>query len=603
MNEDVLIYDIESETFGVPNPEKDIFKFFGCYSYKTKKYYLLQKKEEIARVIKAHKFLVGFNNKGYDNPILSRFGINLEYKIIIDLMDIFKKRANSMKTKQGFLGTLLMSYSLDFITKTLELADDDTGKKQIDYSIFKKNSWTEEERKTIYEYTVRDVEITKKLYEWCENYFDSFKLFLNKEDVRKKVYLTATIGKFAYKAICKALEWEETYGDYNIKPEERISGGYVAYPAGEKFEGDIYALDFNSLYPHIMIQCNLYGRNIKDKEGWNGGKKWETEGVYKDKELSGVGQLLKKWYADRLLYKKNKDKREYTIKIILNTIYGILNNSYYSRVFDIVAGGDCTRIGRQWVKYARKQFVEKGYEVVYTDTDSVFIRDNYNNKEQLIKVKDDIIKSIKSSIPFPQDTFDMGIDDEIKYMFFFKGKNAEKGEEDMDEYDNINKPKGFMKKNYIYVTKDDRIVIKNLGIVKKSNTKLSKKIFWDYIVPQIKSKGNVKVSKLTVKRLLQELLAEDMSLMLMRKSVGPYSQYAKTSPTGITAQISKRYGAGIHFLIPNTQGVGAGKSKKYCTLKEFKERGMKIEHIDLNNVWKELDYFIEPIKERDVFSF
>ena len=91
--------------------------------------------------------------------------------------------------------------------------------------------------------------------------------------------------------------------------------------------------------------------------------------------------------------------------------------------------------------------------------------------------------------------------------------------------------------------------------------------------------------------------------MLMRKSVGPYSQYAKTSPTGITAQISKRYGAGIHFLIPNTQGVGAGKSKKYCTLKEFKERGMKIEHIDLNNVWKELDYFIEPIKERDVFSF
>jgi len=610
IGEDVLIYDIETRVFGKPDSSKDRLRIFGCYSYKTKKYYLLTRKDQIQKIINAHRFLVGFNNvgthlqPGYDNPVLRREGINLEYKRFIDLRNVFKQRASQMKIKKGMLGDLIMEYSLRYITELLDIVNREEGKLDIDYSLFMKETWTKEETEEIMKYTKRDIEITKKLYEWVEEYFDGFKVFLNEDDVKKKYYLTKSMAGLAYKAICKAMKWEEEKGDK--ADDQRISGGYVSYPAGEQFKGDIYCLDFNSLYPHIMIQSNLYDRkkdmlDNDDRPIWSGGNKWKVEGTYYADKLAGVCELLKGWYADRLKYKKEKDRREYTLKIFINIIYGILNNPYYKKVYDRVAGGDCTRIGRQWIKYARKCFKEAGYKVVYTDTDSVYVIDHLKDKEKLLLARDKIINDIKESVPFPQDTFDMGIDDEIKYIFFFKGGSKDKEtDEKLDADDMLNKSLGFMKKNYIYVTKDDRVIIKNLGIKKKNNSALSRKIFWEHLVPEIK-KGTIKFSKTFIKNLIMKLLEEDVKLSTMRKEVGNFEQYK--APTCLAAQIAKRYGPGIHFLIPNTAGIGIGKGKHFCTLEEFQENKLRIDHIDLSNVWMELEYFIKPVVTKNIFDF
>ena len=612
VSDDVLIYDIETRTFGKPDSSKDKLRIFGCYSYKTKKSYLLTKKEDIQKIIDGHKFLVGFNNvgtrlePGYDNPILEREGFNMKYKIFIDLKNVIKDRAAVIKIKKGLLKDILMEYKLDYITRMLDLVDDETAKDEIDYKIFQKDVWTAEEKAKIAHYTRRDIEITKKLYEWVEDYFQVLKPFVKQEDIDKKKYLTDSIAKFTYKAICKAMKWEERYNtNISDEHEETISGGYVAYPAGEKFEGDIYCLDFNSLYKSIMVQCNLHGRKkdslVDDgRPVWFGGGKWKVEGAYYSDVLSPVGQQLKDWYKDRVAFKKAGDRKEYTIKIILNTAYGVLDNIYYANVYDKIASGDCTRLGRQWTKYARKVFKENGYTVIYSDTDSIFILDPFNDKEKMLKIKDKIINDIKQTVPFNDEYFDMGIDDEIKYMYFFKGGNKDKDDAEFDEDDFINKSKGFMKKNYIYVTKDDRVVIKNLGIKKKSNTPLSKKIFWEYLVPKIK-KGQIKFSKLFIKTLIEELLEKDIMLMALRKDVGQPEQYK--SKTSLVYQIATKYGSGISFLIPNIRGVGVGKGKNYCTEEEFKERNLKIDDIDLSNVMKELDYFIKPPVIKDIFSF
>jgi len=623
ISRDVLIYDIETRTFGKPDSSKDLLRIFGCYSYKTDKYYLLTDKQQIQKIIDAHRFLVGFNNAGtkfepgYDNPVLIREGINFKYKTIIDLRNIFRQRASQMKIKKGMLGDLLMEFSLDFISKMIGIVDDKEGKMDIDYSIFQKDTWSKEETELISKYTKRDVEVTKKLYEWVEEYFYGFREFITEEDVKKKVYLTQSMAKLAYKAICKAMKWEEEKGQ--SFDDDRISGGYVSYPAGEQFEGDIYCLDFNSLYPHIMIQCNLYGRcknamvgigEEQDRETWFGGGKWKVEGAYYSDKLSGVCELLKNWYADRVKFKKERDRREYTLKIFINIIYGILNNPYYAKVYDRVAGGDCTRIGRQWIKYARKVFKENGYKVVYTDTDSVYVVDPFKDKTKLLETKDKVINDIKASVPFPQDTFDMGIDDEIKYIFFFKGGSKDKeSDEQLDADDMLNKSLGFMKKNYLYVAKkfdrdgnyiEDKVVIKNLGIKKKDKSPLARKIFWEHLVPKIKE-GQIKFSKTFIKELIIKLLKEDINLAVMRREVGHFEQYK--SQTSLPAQIAKKYGSGIHFLIPNTKGIGVGKGKNFCTMEEFKANNLRLEDINLDNVWKELEYFIKPVVTKNIFDF
>lgn len=607
ISQDTLIYDIETRVFGLPDPKRDILKIFGCYSYKTNKYYLITNIEQMKTVINSHKYLVGFNNKAYDNPILERSGVSLKYKIIIDLMEVFKKRAGAMKIDKGMLGNLLMSYSLDFISKTIGVVDEKDGKIEIDYKKFQKDVWTEEELKEISIYTKRDLEVTKKMYEWLENYFESFKSFVYDKDIENKSYLTCTTASFAYKAICKEMGWKEEYNDNKEIDEERIGGGYVSYPAGERFEDNIYCFDFASLYPSIMIQCNLHNRKKEnesnDRPIWNGNGVWKTEGSYYSDKLGGIGELFKKWYNDRVVFKKAKDRREYTIKIALNSSYGVTDNPSFKHIFDKVAAGDCTRIGRQWIKYVRRKLREKGYKMIYSDTDSVYLQDTYKDKDKLLKEINEIIDYIRSTVPFPQDFFGMALEAEIKYMFFFKGGNEKEMDGDMDEDDFLNRSLGLMSKNYIYITKDNKVVIKNLGLNKKSNSGLSKKIFWDYLVPEMIKTGNCKFSKAYIQELITKLLKEDITLASMRKEVSIFKDYEEKSPTCLSAQISKKWGSGIHFLITNNKGWGVGKGKSYCTVDEFKEHKGTINDIDLSNVWDELDYFIKPQITKNIFEF
>ncbi len=241
-NDRVLIYDIECATIGKkPDIKTDMMKFFGAYSYITDKYYVvpISDKKFIQKLIDSHKFLVGFNNKDYDDPIIQRHGFSLEYKRIIDLREIFKKRAGSMFASGQILSKALMSYSLDFITRFLKIVDEETAKDTLDYNIFKKNTWTQEEKQKIKHYTERDLEVTRKLYEWVEDYFEGFKDFVPEEEYKNKKHLTDTMAKYGYKADCYFMNWEPVYNtdmDFNNRDdEEKIAGGYVAYPAGEQF--------------------------------------------------------------------------------------------------------------------------------------------------------------------------------------------------------------------------------------------------------------------------------------------------------------------------------------------------------------------------------
>ena len=236
------------------------------------------------------------------------------------------------------------------------------------------------------------------------------------------------------------------------------------------------------------------------------------------------------------------------------------------------------------------------------NTDSCYIELGNGTREEIDKITEEIIRDIKKTLPFPQDTFDMSTDADIKYLYFFKGEKKNDSDDGLEPDDIEAKKLGFLKKNYIYVDNNGEVTIKNLGIKKKSNSKLSKKIFWEYLIPDMKL-GNCVFKKAYIRNLIITLLEKDYTLASMRKNVGTYAQYQKTSPDSLSAQIAKTYGHGIHFLIPNTMGKGVGKGKKYCTVEEFKNYKFRMEHIDTTNVWKELKYFIKAPVTKNIFEF
>ena len=456
------------------------------------------------------------------------------------------------------------------------------------------NEWTQDEKNTIEEYALRDVKITKDLYIWIENYFKSFRDYVSEEDINSKKYLTCSTAVFTYKSVCKAMGWKEEYS--NQKSAGSYGGGYVAYPAGKEFHGNIYCLDFSSLYPSIMHQCGIFSMK---STGWSGGKLFKTDGIYNDKEQGKTEQLIKKMYEDRIRFKKTNDPRQYSLKIQINACYGLLGSPPFLHLYNKTAASDVTKLGRQWIKYARNKFFEAGYNVIYTDTDSVYIVDHINNKDKILEIKSNIINDIKSSVPFPYNGFDMSIDAEISDIYFYKGEVKDKAtDSEMDEYDKINKPKGFLKKNYIYVTKSGKVKVKNLGVVKKSLSALSRKLFNDVIIEKIKNDKVGTFSEHFIKSAAYNLLEKDLDLSAIRFNIKPFNSYKLESQ--MQAQISKLHGNGIKFMIPvikdifeGNKLITVGKDKKYILLDDFKRLKISIDKIDLSRVWAELNYFIK----------
>jgi len=72
-------------------------------------------------------------------------------------------------------------------------------------------------------------------------------------------------------------------------------------------------------------------------------------------------------------YKKNKDETgRYAIKILLNSFYGVMA-SPMCRYYNLELANAITAFARFFIKKMASWIREEGYEVIYSDTDSVFV--------------------------------------------------------------------------------------------------------------------------------------------------------------------------------------------------------------------------------------
>lgn len=200
--------------------------------------------------------------------------------------------------------------------------------------------------------------------------------------------------------------------------------------------------------------------------------------------------------------------------------------------------------------------------------------------------------------------FEFKIDAEITHMFFIKAPNKYIPQEndilDEDDIKIIEKGENYLKKNYLYITTNNKITYKNLGVKKKSTSAIVKKMWNEHLIPLILKEKTIKFDKKYLQELMNKLLNEDLMLAAIRYNVNPAETYKSLSQ--LQAQISHRYGPGIHFLIPNKR-YGVGKSKRYCTVNEFKDKKLSIKDLELDNAWAELNYFIKEIPVNTLLNY
>jgi DNA polymerase elongation subunit (family B) len=355
-----------------------------------------------------------------------------------------------------------------------------------------------------------------------------------------------------------------------------FEGGYVMQPLKEKANNVLY-LDFASLYPMLFIHANLFSYNCEccsQKEKWHGNELFQVKGFYCAKKQGKKEELIKTLFLKRKEYRQIKDNREFALKIVLNSTFGVSSRPSFKHLYSKYTASDCTFLARQCIQYTIKKLNENGYNVVYADTDSCFIELGNSLKEDCIKLTNNISKKISNSFPFPWEEFNFKLEEEIKYIQFFKDENNE-----------------LKKKTYLYINKNNKIVPKGLDIIKKDCSELSIYIYENFLKNQIIEKCDCLFDKDYINNLIKNTL-EKNKLLLAKSFNIKDSEYK--SDTSLYSLIRDLYGSGEIKLIKNYK-IGAGKAIKYCSIEEAEK--LNISDLNLEDVYKELSPFIKNYKK------
>jgi DNA polymerase-2 len=160
-------------------------------------------------------------------------------------------------------------------------------------------------------------------------------------------------------------------GDY--QGELSAPGGYVM-DSKPGLHDSVLVLDYKSLYPSIIrtFKVDPYARVIAGQQsqdevvaGFDGASFSKTENI-----LPGIIASL--WRARDQAKRDKNTSLSQAIKIIMNSFYGVLGTPG-CRLHDSRLTSSITKRGHQIILQTVALIEDAGYEVIYGDTDSVFV--------------------------------------------------------------------------------------------------------------------------------------------------------------------------------------------------------------------------------------
>lgn len=163
--------------------------------------------------------------------------------------------------------------------------------------------------------------------------------------------------------------------NYNYAKSNQIEGAFVYEPTKGFYE-DIFVLDFKSLYPSAMMTFNI-DPFTQSKTG----QIHSPTGAKFDKTPGILPEIILKLYKERDIAKKENDKnKSQALKITMNSFYGAMA-SPKSRYHNQELGESITGFARHIIQKAIEYTKQLGHEIVYGDTDSIFVK--FNSKTPL----------------------------------------------------------------------------------------------------------------------------------------------------------------------------------------------------------------------------
>jgi len=391
------------------------------------------------------------------------------------------------------------------------------------------------------------------------------------------------------------------YEDIIKRRKATYIGGFVKEPLAGLHE-NIAVLDFRSLYPSLIISFNISPETLncacckengykvpeldycfcKEKEGF-------IPAVLKDliTKRAQIKRQLKQMDKDSLAYRV-LNNRQYALKIIANATYGYFGFAG-SKWYCKECAESCTAFGRYWIKKTIASALEAGFDVIYADTDSLFIKTKTDDIEEAATT---FLENINQQFP--------GILELDLQGFYVRGIFIPKGA-----------APGTAKKRYALLDKRGELLIRGLETVRRDWCRLAKEVQRQVLEYVLKEK-DVERAKAYIKEIVKKIKQKQVSLpelTLYEELTRPVESYKQLSPHVMAAKKIKESGGevgeGMLIMFVITQGSGL-----------ISERAVPVELI---NSLDEIDteYYIHHqvipaalrvlqvlgVKERDLLEF
>lgn len=304
--------------------------------------------------------------------------------------------------------------------------------------------------------------------------------------------------------------------------DKKYRGGLVVEPT-EGIHFNVTVMDFASLYPSIIKVRNLSYETVRCVHEECKSNKIPDTNHWVCTKYNGLTSMLIGSLRDlrvnyyKSLAKKAKtleQKEQYTVvsqalKVILNASYGVMGADIFPLYF-LPAAEATTAVGRYIIMETIKKCQANGVEVLYGDTDSLFVKNP--TAEQIHKVIEDTKK---------EQGVDLEIDKEYRYVVL-SGR----------------------KKNYLGVTKEGKVDVKGLTGKKSHTPPFIRNLFFELLdtlskvqtaqdFEAAKKEISQKISTCAIKVKERKIPISELAFNVMI-SKAP-SEYDKTIPQHIRA--------------------------------------------------------------------
>jgi DNA polymerase, archaea type len=352
-----------------------------------------------------------------------------------------------------------------------------------------------------------------------------------------------------------------------------IEGAYVKVPAPGVYD-NIAVFDFRSLYPSIIVAHNVSPDTFNCSCCSPTESFISPEGHRFCKKKKGlIPEILRKILIHRKNLKKqlkeiDKESEEYVYTYARQYAFKILANSFYGMLGYVRARWYCkecaaatTAWERYFIKDVIKTFEEKGYNVLYSDTDSIFVLMEKRNKEEINSVVDDVNEILPEEM-------ELELEDFYKRGLFV----SKRGE-----------GKTGAKKKYALLSESGSIKIRGFELVRRDWSGIARKT-QKKILEIILKEGDVEKAVSVVQKTIDDLKEgkvkkKDLIInTVLRKKIDEYktiSPEVSASKKAIARGVKIREGQMIKYIITSK---GDSTSEKAELVDFVKEKDYDIDY-------------------------